>query len=76
MKNYVTENMSPTSLTTVRRGLKMLSNCSESIIFVFLGVSTVTETHEWNTAFILLTILFCTVYRALGNLTSFLTKYT
>ena len=67
MKNYVAENMSPTSLTTVNRALKMLSNVSESIIFIFLGISTVTESHEWNTAFVLLAVFFCTLYRALGN---------
>lgn len=67
MKNYVAQNVSPTSLTTVKCGLKVLSNGSESVIFVFLGISTVNDYHEWNTAFILLTILFCTVYRALGK---------
>ncbi|XP_057378236.1 probable Na(+)/H(+) antiporter nhx-9 isoform X2 [Daphnia carinata] len=66
MKNYVAENMSSTSLTTVKCGLKVLSNGSESIIFVFLGISTVNDNHEWNTAFILLTIFFCSIYRALG----------
>lgn len=67
MKNYVAENMSSTSLTTVKCGLKVLSNGSESIIFVFLGISTVNDNHEWNTAFILLTIFFCSLYRALGK---------
>nr|CAH0113288.1 unnamed protein product [Daphnia galeata] len=66
MKNYVAENVSTTSLTTVKCGLKVLSNGSESIIFMFLGISTVNDYHEWNTAFIILTIFFCTIYRALG----------
>lgn len=67
MKNYVAENMSTTSITTVKCGLKVLSNGSESIIFVFLGISTVNDNHEWNTAFILLTIFFCSLYRVLGR---------
>ncbi|XP_046655708.1 probable Na(+)/H(+) antiporter nhx-9 isoform X1 [Daphnia pulicaria] len=66
MKNYVAENVSTTSLTTVKCGLKVLSNGSESIIFMFLGISTVNDYHEWNTAFIGLTIFFCSLYRALG----------
>ncbi|EFX70425.1 hypothetical protein DAPPUDRAFT_129880 [Daphnia pulex] len=66
MKNYVAENVSTTSLTTVKCGLKVLSNGSESIIFMFLGISTVNDYHEWNTAFIALTIFFCSLYRALG----------
>ena len=44
----------------------MLSSSSETIIFMFLGVNTVNDKHEWNTAFILLTILFCSVYRTIG----------
>lgn len=70
MKNYVAANVSQKSLTTVKCGVKMLSHSSESIIFIFLGVSTINDYHEWNTAFILLTVLFCTVFRAIGNLTT------
>ncbi|EFX85592.1 hypothetical protein DAPPUDRAFT_300379 [Daphnia pulex] len=66
MKNYVAENVSPASLTTINKGLKAISNCSESIIFMFLGITTVNDHHEWNTAFILLTVFFCTLYRAIG----------
>ncbi|XP_046633408.1 sodium/hydrogen exchanger 2-like [Daphnia pulicaria] len=66
MKNYVAENVSPASLTTINKGLKAMSNCSESIIFMFLGITTVNDHHEWNTAFILLTVFFCTFYRAIG----------
>ena len=43
MKNYVAENVSTTSLTTVKCGLKVLSNGSESIIFMFIGISTVND---------------------------------
>ncbi|XP_046633400.1 probable Na(+)/H(+) antiporter nhx-9 isoform X1 [Daphnia pulicaria] len=66
MKNYMAENVSPASLTTINKGLKAISNCSESIIFMFLGITTVNDHHEWNTAFILLTVFFCTLYRAIG----------
>ena len=54
------------SLTTINKGLKAISNCFESIIFLFLGITTVNDHHEWNTAFILLTIFFCSLYRAIG----------
>lgn len=66
MKNYVAENVSAKSLTTVKCGLKMFSHSSEAVIFMFLGISTVNDQHEWNTPFILLTVLFCCVYRAIG----------
>lgn len=66
MKNYVEGNISPKSHTTIKYAMKMLSSSSETIIFMFLGVNTVNDQHDWNTAFILLTILFCSVFRAIG----------
>jgi sodium/hydrogen exchanger-like protein 3 len=68
MKNYVEGNISPKSHTTIKYAMKMLSSSSETIIFMFLGVNTINDQHDWNTAFILLTILFCSVFRAIGNL--------
>ena len=67
MKNYVEANISHKSHTTIKYALKMLSSSSETIIFMFLGVATVNNLHDWNTLFVLLTILFCTVYRVIGN---------
>ena len=62
MKNYVEGNISPKSHTTIKYAMKMLISGSETIIFMFLGVNTVNDKHDWNTAFILLTILFCSVF--------------
>lgn len=67
MKNYVQANVSAESYTTIVKAVKMLSNTSETIIFIFLGIDTVHDHHAWNTAFIGLTILFCTIYRVLGE---------
>ncbi|XP_022704171.1 sodium/hydrogen exchanger 3-like isoform X2 [Varroa jacobsoni] len=66
MKNYVEENVSQKSHTTIKYGMKMIANCSETIIFLFLGVTTVNDMHEWNTQFICLTILLISVFRTLG----------
>ncbi|XP_075153035.1 na[+]/H[+] hydrogen exchanger 2 isoform X15 [Haematobia irritans] len=66
MKNYVESNISQKSHTTVKYALKMLSSSSETIIFMFLGVATVNNNHVWNTWFVLLTILFCSVFRVIG----------
>ncbi|XP_071749910.1 sodium/hydrogen exchanger 3 isoform X2 [Lepeophtheirus salmonis] len=68
MKNYVERNISTKSQTTLKYATKMLSGSSETIIFMFLGVATIDETHTWNTAFVLLTILFCSVFRIIGVL--------
>ena len=67
MKNYVEANISHKSHTTVKYAMKMLSSSSETIIFMFLGVATVNDNHDWNTWFVVLTIVFCSVFRALGK---------
>lgn len=68
MKNYTSQNMSKNSQTTVRYAMKMLAQSSETIIFMFLGVSTVHDLHDWNWAFVGFTYLFCSLYRAMGTL--------
>ncbi|XP_063844818.1 Na(+)/H(+) exchanger protein 2-like isoform X2 [Scylla paramamosain] len=68
MKNYVEQNISTKSHTTIKYAMKMLASSSETIIFMFLGVSTIQSTHDWNTWFVILTILFCSIYRILGVL--------
>ncbi|KAL0822389.1 hypothetical protein ABMA28_004476 [Loxostege sticticalis] len=66
MKNYVEANISHKSHTTIKYTMKMLSSSSETIIFMFLGVATVNNTHVWNTWFVLLTIFFCSIFRIIG----------
>ncbi|XP_066909303.1 sodium/hydrogen exchanger 3 isoform X3 [Halyomorpha halys] len=66
MKNYVEANISHKSHTTIKYTMKMLSSSSETIIFMFLGVATVSDSHDWNTWFVVLTIFFCSTFRAIG----------
>ncbi len=68
MKPYVEKNIGLQSRTTLRHVIKMLSSISETLIFIFLGDTTLAEldNHEWNTAFVMFTLLFCFVYRFLG----------
>ena len=68
MKNYVQQNISENSQTTIKYGMKMLASSSETIIFMFLGVSTVHDNHEWNTWFVVFTIFFCCIFRVIGVL--------
>nr|XP_012143569.1 PREDICTED: sodium/hydrogen exchanger 3 isoform X1 [Megachile rotundata] len=66
MKNYVEANISHKSHTTVKYTMKMLSSSSETIIFMFLGVATVNNDHYWDTWFVAMTIVFCSIYRIVG----------
>nr|XP_020504035.1 sodium/hydrogen exchanger 2-like [Labrus bergylta] len=68
MKYYVEENVSQRSCTTIRHVIKMLGSISETLIFFFLGVVTVTTEHEWNWGYIMFTLLFAFVWRGLGVL--------
>nr|BAN04721.1 solute carrier family 9 member 3 renal and intestinal variant [Triakis scyllium] len=66
-QKYVKANLCEQSITTVRYAMKMLASGAETIIFMFLGISAVNPTiWTWNTAFILLTLVFISVYRVIG----------
>nr|XP_014350426.1 PREDICTED: sodium/hydrogen exchanger 3 [Latimeria chalumnae] len=66
-QKYVKANISEQSSTTVRYTMKMLASGAETIIFMFLGISAVDpKIWRWNTAFILFTLLFISVYRVIG----------
>ncbi|XP_035175167.1 sodium/hydrogen exchanger 3 isoform X1 [Oxyura jamaicensis] len=66
-QKYVKANISEQSSTTVRYTMKMLASGAETVIFMFLGISAVDPAiWTWNTAFILLTLVFISVYRVIG----------
>lgn len=67
MRPYVEANISHKSHTTIKYFLKMWSSVSETLIFIFLGVSTVAGPHEWNWIFVVSTVIFCLVARVLGE---------
>lgn len=84
MRPYIRENLSKDALRAIayfvkvtrsmrwptRIGcLQVLALASETVIFIFLGLSTVSSSHHWDTSFIVLTVVFCLVYRAIGLFT-------
>uniref|UniRef100_A0A3B4XV30 Sodium/hydrogen exchanger n=1 Tax=Seriola lalandi dorsalis TaxID=1841481 RepID=A0A3B4XV30_SERLL len=66
MRPYVEANISHKSYTTIKYFLKMWSSVSETLIFIFLGVSTVAGPHAWNWTFVIFTVIICLVSRVLG----------
>lgn len=65
-KRYAFPNISKKSYTTVKYAVKTMSALSDCIIFLFLGVVTISHRHEWHTGFALWTIVLCTVTRFIG----------
>ncbi|KAL7382348.1 hypothetical protein ABVT39_020896 [Epinephelus coioides] len=77
MRPYVEANISHKSYTTIKYFLKMWSSVSETLIFIFLGVSTVAGPHAWNWTFVIVTVVLCLVSRVLGviGLTFIINKF-
>uniref|UniRef100_A0A8C6T5P0 Sodium/hydrogen exchanger n=1 Tax=Neogobius melanostomus TaxID=47308 RepID=A0A8C6T5P0_9GOBI len=77
MRPYVEANISHKSYTTIKYFLKMWSSVSETLIFIFLGVSTVVGPHSWNWTFVIVTVILCLVSRVLGviGLTYIINKF-
>ncbi|XP_039414215.1 sodium/hydrogen exchanger 5 isoform X2 [Corvus cornix cornix] len=66
-KKYVEANISQKSRTTVKYTMKTLASSSETIIFMFLGISAVdTSKWTWDTALVLGTLFFILLFRAVG----------
>uniref|UniRef100_A0A914YNS9 Sodium/hydrogen exchanger n=1 Tax=Panagrolaimus superbus TaxID=310955 RepID=A0A914YNS9_9BILA len=66
MKEYVKGNITQEANTSVKYLTKLLALSSETIIFMFLGLSTISSSHQWDTYFVVVTIISCLIYRTLG----------
>lgn len=60
---YARHNISQRSYTTIKYLSKTLSSISDVIIFLFLGMVLIRDDHDWNSPFVLLTTIFCVVFR-------------
>ena len=66
MKQYVELNIAKKSNATIEYVLKMLASIMETIIFMFMGLSTVSDHHAWNTGFVVITLVSCSLFRIIG----------
>jgi len=67
IKRYGFQNISKKSYTTVKYSIKTLASTSDCIIFLFLGLELIQESHQFHAGFILATILLCLVFRFIST---------
>jgi len=67
MRKYVEARISQKSVITIRYVLKTLASVTETIIFMYLGIAAVNTSHHWDTAFVVLTVVFCLIFRSIGE---------
>jgi len=67
VKRYAMNNVAKQSYTTIKYATRTMAATSDCIIFLFLGMVVVTETHLLHWPFILTTISLCTLYRFIGT---------
>ncbi|CAO4376608.1 unnamed protein product [Caenorhabditis nigoni] len=77
MKQYVKGNITTSAANSVKYFTKIISQTSEIVIYMFLGLSTVSADHYFDVVFIAATIFFTLFYRTLGVLVQcyFLNKF-
>uniref|UniRef100_A0A914C709 Sodium/hydrogen exchanger n=1 Tax=Acrobeloides nanus TaxID=290746 RepID=A0A914C709_9BILA len=68
LKPYIRENINKDSYKAIHYITKILAYGAEAVIFVFLGLSTVSTDHYWDTPFVCLTLIFCLIYRAVATI--------
>jgi len=59
-------HISVKSQTTIKCIIKLSASVTETIIFMYLGIAAVSSARHWNTTFVVLTLLFCLLYRTIG----------
>uniref|UniRef100_A0AC34QPS9 Sodium/hydrogen exchanger n=1 Tax=Panagrolaimus sp. JU765 TaxID=591449 RepID=A0AC34QPS9_9BILA len=65
MKQYVKSNISYEAMCSVKYFVRVSALCSETVIFMFLGLSCVSFDHKIDWWFIGITIAACTFYRTI-----------
>jgi len=68
-------HISVKSQTTIKYIIKLSASVTETIIFMYLGIAAVSSTRHWDTVFVILTLLFCLSYRAIGARTFLRVSY-
>ncbi|KAL4220616.1 hypothetical protein ACF0H5_021013 [Mactra antiquata] len=61
--HYAFHNITNKSRLAIKFFAKVMATASEIIIFLFLGIVTIDQQHDWKTGFTLWALLLCILYR-------------
>ncbi|KAI6243508.1 Sodium/hydrogen exchanger [Aphelenchoides fujianensis] len=78
MKQYVKGNITHEAASSVKYFVKMLSQASETVLFMFLGLSTMSSHQYFDLWFVVVTLVSCLVFRTIGVIIqcAILNRYT
>ncbi|KAH9580536.1 Sodium/hydrogen exchanger 3 [Schistosoma haematobium] len=62
---YAFHNVDSQTRITVHNFIRVIAEISESVIFLFLGISIISETLKWHTGYILWTLFICIIARCI-----------
>ncbi|KAI6185920.1 Sodium/hydrogen exchanger [Aphelenchoides besseyi] len=66
MKQYVNRNITHEAASSVKYFIKMLANSSETVVFMFLGLSAMSSHQYFDYWFVGVTVVACLIYRTIG----------
>lgn len=67
MKQYIKGNITHDAASSVTYFSKLIAQCNECVLFMFLGLSTVSAEHYVDFWFILAVIVAALVFRVIGT---------
>ncbi|CAH8862273.1 unnamed protein product [Trichobilharzia szidati] len=62
---YAFHNIDRRSVITIHNFVKVMAELSESVVFVFLGVTVIAETLHWHTGYALWSMVMCLIARGI-----------
>ncbi|CAD5207573.1 unnamed protein product [Bursaphelenchus okinawaensis] len=66
MKQYVKCNITHDASASVKYFVKLMSQASETVVFMFLGLSAISSQTRFDWGFIIVTLAGCLIYRIIG----------
>ena len=66
MRRYVNANVNRKSATVINYSVKMVAVVAETVVFMFIGMTSVLDLVDWHPAFFFTALVACALYRPIG----------